>query len=135
MSEEVKAEKSIVDELNKMGQQVADAIKAAWESDDRKKLQNEITEGLQKFGDQVTDAAKKASESDAARQMREQAEKVVAEVRESNVTEDIRKGLLNGLEALNRELGKLLEKLENKTPPAPPPAPEAPEAPEAPKEG
>ncbi len=56
MSEETHVEKNIADELNKLGKQVADAIKAAWESEDRKKLQNEITEGLQKFGDQIIHA-------------------------------------------------------------------------------
>ncbi|MCX6027809.1 MAG: hypothetical protein NT169_00725, partial [Chloroflexi bacterium] len=107
MSEETHVEKNIADELNKLGKQVADAIKAAWESEDRKKLQNEITEGLQKFGDQMTDAAKKAAESDPAKQIKTQAEEVVTKVKESDVTEEVRKGLLGALETVNKELGKL----------------------------
>ena len=43
---------------------------------------------------------------------------VVEEVREADVIEDIRKGILAGLEVLNRELGKLVEKLDI-TPDAP----------------
>jgi hypothetical protein len=134
MSEETYVEKNIADELNKLGKQVADAIKAAWESEDRKKLQGEITEGLQKFGDQVTDAAKKASASEPAKQIKMQAEEVVAKVKESDVTEEIRKGLLTGLETLNKELGKLVERLEAKKAPETPAAPAAPEAPEPPQE-
>ncbi len=131
MTEETRPEKNIADELNRLGKQIADTIKAAWESDDRKKLQTEITEGLQKFGEQVTEATKKAGESDTAKQLREQAEKVAAEVRESNVVEEVRQGLLTGLETLNKELGKLLERLEQgKAPtPAAPPAAEAAEEP------
>ena len=54
MSEEPKVEgRSITEELGKLGKQMADAIKAAWESEDRKKLQAEILDGLQKFGDEV----------------------------------------------------------------------------------
>ncbi len=126
MSEEPKVERNIADELGKLGKQVADAIKAAWESEDRKKLQSEIAEGFQKFGKEVSEAAEKASESETAKELREKAEKVVEEIRESDVVEDVRKGILIGLDALNRELGKLLEKLEPK------PAAEAPAEAEAP---
>lgn len=131
MSEEPKVERSIADELGKLGKQVADAIKAAWESEDRKKLQAEIAEGFQKFGKEVNEAAEKASESETAKELRGKAEKVVEEIRESDVVDDVRKGILTGLDSLNRELGKLLEKLEAKPVPA---ASETPEAPPAPVE-
>lgn len=135
MSEEPKVERNIADELGKLGQQVADAIKAAWESEDRKKLQAEIAEGFQKFGKEVSEATEKASESATAKDLRQKAEKVVGEIRESDVVDDVRKGLLTGLDALNRELGKLLEKLEPKpAAEAPTETPAAPEAPEMPVE-
>lgn len=130
MSEEPKAVRSIADELNKLGTQVADAIKAAWESEDRKKLQTEIAEGVQKFGAQVTEALDKASESEAAKDLREKAEKVVEDLRESDVVEEVRKGILTGLDALNRELGKLLAKLEATPAAEAPPAAEPPASPE-----
>lgn len=131
MSEEPKVERNIADELNKLGKQVADAIKAAWESEDRKKLQTEISEGFQNFGSQVTEALDKASESETAKDLREKAEKVVEDIRESDVVEDVRKGILTGLDALNRELGKLLTKLETR--PAEPEAPAEPEPPASPE--
>ena len=40
-SEEPKVEQNIADELEKLGQQLAKTAKAAWESDERKKLQTE----------------------------------------------------------------------------------------------
>ena len=126
MSEEPKVERNIADELNRLGKQVADAIKAAWESEDRKKLQSELTDGFQKFGAQVTEAMDKASESETAKELRVKAEKVAADIRDRGVVDDVRKGILTGLDTLNRELSKLVEKLESK------PAAEAPEAPEAP---
>jgi hypothetical protein len=138
MSEEPKVEgRSIVDELSKLGQQMAQAIKAAWESDDRKKLQAEILDGLQKFGDEVTEALDKAGQSETAQELRGKAEKVATDVRASSVAEDVRKGVISGLDVINAELGKLVEKLEPKAKPtdeaaAEPEAPVAPEAPEAP---
>ena len=142
MSEDPKVEgRTITDELSKLGKQMADAIKAAWESDDRKKLQTEITEGLQKFGDEVAEALDKAGQSDTAKDLRVKAEKVSADMREKGVVEDVRKGIISGLDALNKELGKLVEKLEPKAKPegaaaaeaevpAETAAPEAPAAPE-----
>jgi hypothetical protein len=140
MSEEPKVEgRSIVDELSKLGQQMASAIKAAWESDDRKKLQAEILDGLQKFGDEVTQALDKAGKTETAQDLKVKAEKVATDVRASAVAEDVRKGIIGGLDVLNQELGKLVEKLEPKatTVEAPvefgaPAAAEAPEAPEPP---
>jgi len=112
MTEETGEEKSISSELARLGKQVADAINVAWQSEDRKKLQAEVTSGLDSFGAQVSDAMRKASESDAATQIRDETEKVVVQIRESDVTGEVRKGLIAGLEVLNRELGKLVERLE-----------------------
>jgi hypothetical protein len=116
VAESTGEEKSVSSELSRLGKQVADAINAAWASEDRKKLQADVTAGLESFGDQVSDAMRKASESEAARQVRDQTEKVVAQVREGDVTGEVRKGLIVGLEVLNRELGKLVERLETAPP-------------------
>jgi hypothetical protein len=131
MSEEPKVEgRSITEELGKLGKQMADAIKAAWESEDRRKLQAEILDGLQKFGDEVTVALDKAGKSETAQDLRVKAEKVAVDVRASTVAEDVRKGIISGLDVLNAEMSKLVEKLEPKAAPAD----EAPAAPEAPAE-
>ncbi len=134
MSEEPKTEKTIADELNKLGKQVAEAIKAAWESDDRKKLQAEITDGLEKFGAQVSEALDHAGKSETAQDLRVKAEKVVTDARDKGVVEDMRKGILVGLDTINKELGKLVEKLETKPAAEAPAAPEAAAEPEAPAE-
>jgi uncharacterized membrane protein YccC len=125
MSEETSQEKSISSELTRLGKQVADAINVAWESEDRKRLQSEITTGLESFGGQVSDALRKASESDAATQVRDQTEKVVVQIRQSDLTGEVRKGLIAGLGILNTELGKLVERLEVEPQPAAPPAAES----------
>ena len=132
MSEGSQPEKSIVQEFSLFGKQVAEAIRAAWESEDRKKLQAELAEGLQRFETEVNQALDKAGQSDAAKQLREQADKVVADVKESKVTEDARKGVIAGLEVLNQELGKLVDKLESKTVPAAEAEPAESAAPESP---
>jgi len=119
---------TITDELSKMGKLVAQAIQAAWESDERKKLEAEVADGLRKFGDEVSAAAKKAGESDTAKQIKTQAEKVAADVQQKDVAGDIRKGLISGLEVINQELGKLVDRLEPKKEPAAEGAAEVPAA-------
>ena len=56
----------------------------------------------------------KASDSDTAKELRVKAEKVAADIREKGVVEDVRQGILTGLDTLNKELSKLVEKLESK---------------------
>ncbi len=118
MSEEPKVDRNIADELGKLGQQVANAAKAVWESEERRKLQAELTRGVEKFSQELTTTLDKAAESEEAKALRVKAEKVVEEVRDADVIDEIRKGILSGLEVLNRELGKLVEKLDI-TPDAP----------------
>ncbi len=112
MSEEGKQERSVSDELNKLGQHFSEVIRTTWESEDRKRIQGEIIEGLRRFGDEVTGALSKVAESDTGKQVTTQTEKVISDVKESGVADDVRKGLLQGLDALNRELSKLSERLE-----------------------
>ena len=131
MNEEPRPKSDITEELSKLGNQVAEALRAAWESEDRRRLQAEVTEGLQKFGDQVEGTVKRASDTDAARRMREQAETVANKAAQSDVVAEVREGLLNGLQALNKELSRLLTRLDNPQAgapesPVPPVAPQPP---------
>lgn len=133
MAEGTGEEKSVSGELSRLGRQVAEAIGTAWESEDRRRLQTEVTQGLENFGNEVSEALRKASESDAARQVREQTEDVITQIREGDVSEQVRKGLISGLAAINEGLGKLLERLEKPSQPdAPAEPPSSPDEPAPP---
>lgn len=111
------SERSIADELAKMGAQLAAAAKTAWESEERKKLQGEIVTGAQRFGQELTSAVTKATDSTQAKELKTRAAQVADDVQKTDVVEEVRKGILVGLEAINRELGKLLDRLETKPEP------------------
>jgi hypothetical protein len=115
VSEEPQAERSIADELAKLGQQLAAAAQKAWDSDERRRLQNEITTGVQRLGQELSGAVGKAADSEQAKELKTRATKVAEDVQKTDVIEEVRKGLLVGLEAINRELGKMLERMEPKT--------------------
>lgn len=114
MGGETTTERSIADELAKLGQQLAAAAKTAWESEERRKLQNEITTGVQRFGQEISTAVNKAAESEQAREFKTRATRVAEDVQKTDVVDEVRKGILVGLEAINRELGKMLERMEPK---------------------
>lgn len=133
-SETTHTERSIADELGRLGAQLAAAAKTAWESDERKRLQGEIVTGVQRAGQELTTAVNKLTESEQAQQVRTRAVKVAEDVQKTDVVEEVRKGILVGLEAINRELGKLLERLESKPGEAETVAPVAAEPPVTPDE-
>lgn len=121
-------------ELNQMGQKLGAAMQAAWESPKRKDLSEEVQEGLTEFSKQVDAAIKTARESKLGEEVRETAEKVVDEVRQSKVLDEIRDGLITGLKQVNAQLDKLLGRMTAKPADAPDAAAEAAEVVEKPAE-
>jgi hypothetical protein len=131
MTQEPRPSTNLSDELTRLVNQVTEAARLAWESEECKRLQTEISEGVKNFSVQVDEAVRRASESETAKKVRTQAEQVAVRARETDVVDDMRQGLLVGLQTLNRELGKLLERLHSSgapvsTGPVPPQAPAAP---------
>jgi predicted RNA-binding Zn ribbon-like protein len=131
MTQEPRPNTNLTEELNRVVNQITEAVRLAWDSDERKRLQAEITDGVKNFSVQIDEAVRKASESETAKNFKTQAEQVAVKARETDVVDDMRQGLLVGLQALNRELGKMLERLQSSpapvsTGPVPPQAPAAP---------
>jgi hypothetical protein len=113
MTQEQRPSTNLSDELTRLVSQVTEAARLAWESEERKRLQMEISEGVKNFSVQVDEAVRRASESETAKKVRMQAEHVAVRAIETDVVDDMRQGLLVGLQTLNRELGKLLERLQS----------------------
>jgi hypothetical protein len=111
MTNEVKSEgadtRTIADELKELGKQLSAALKAVWESEERQELQREISEGLLALGEQIEEAVKTAHESEAFQEAKTDVEQAVAKAKQSDAAQNVRQGLLDGLQSINRELGKL----------------------------
>lgn len=102
--------RAIVDELNKLGHKVSEAIQRAWESDERKQAEEEIRKVLTVAGDRVDEVAADIRASGVPADIREQVGKVMEDLEKSSVTQDLRKSLLAGLRRLNIELTEFLER-------------------------
>ena len=128
MSEEKREGSQIVGELEALGQQLASALRALWQSEESRKFRQEIGEGFAELGKQVDAAFKAAQESDAARQFSEQVKETMDKARESDVVGKVERSLVTGLRELNEQLSKTVSSLQEDEPPAPP-APPGPENP------
>jgi hypothetical protein len=112
---EGEAGRSIADELTNLGEQLGAALKTLWESEERQELQEEISEGVRVLGDQIEQAVKTARESEALEEAKSDVLQAVENARKSGIVQDLRQGLVDVLQSINRELGRLLSEAEEKT--------------------
>ncbi|MCP4165150.1 MAG: hypothetical protein GY759_04555 [Chloroflexi bacterium] len=103
----------LVDELATLGKNLGSALRTLLESPQRYEVEEEVREGFQTVVTEVNDALGKARSSDVAKDVGVKAEKVVESVKTSQVTAELREGLVRGLHSLNIELGHLAEHLNN----------------------
>ena len=96
-------------ELKDLGRQFADTLRTAWNSQERQRIEAEIREGVKSFADEVDKAIREAKESPTAARVREEAGQVVNKVETTDVGRRVRSGLVQGLQWLSEELGKLAD--------------------------
>jgi hypothetical protein len=101
-------------ELKDLGRQFADTLRTAWNSQERQRIEAEIREGVKSFADEVDKAIREAKESPTAARVREEAGQVVNKVEATDVGRRVRSGLVQGLQWLSEELGRLADQF---TPP------------------
>jgi hypothetical protein len=106
MTEEKKPGGEIVDELHALGEQLATAVKALWDSEDARKVRQEIGDGFVELSHQVDEAIQTAKESEAAKEFETKVKETMDKARESDVAGQVQEGLVTGLRQLNDELSK-----------------------------
>ena len=131
MTEEKKPESKLLDELNALGQQLSAAVKDMWENEDSRKLRQEIGDGFLELGQQVDAAISTTQESEAAKQFSGQVREAVDRARESDLADELERGLVTGLKELNKGLSSFLSSIESKPPAAAEPEADSDPEPEA----
>jgi len=99
-------------ELRHLGKQLGQTATAAWGSETSRTVRSQIGDALNEMVQQLDAAAKKISSHEETQKLRQQAERVVDSVRESEIREEIQEGLLTGLKELNTQLEKVVKKLD-----------------------
>lgn len=109
---------SIARELQELGRQLANTVRAAWESEQRQEIQQEMTDGIRSLRDQLTETVETVRTNPRTRtmtqSMKEQIGKAAETTRVTEVVDDVREGLTLGLAELNDQLRRLSTRLERR---------------------
>ncbi|MCI0395654.1 MAG: hypothetical protein L0332_27130 [Chloroflexi bacterium] len=115
-----KGESEVAAELRNLGRQFAETLRTAWNSQERQKFESEVREGVKSFADEVDKVIRELRESPAAQKAKEEATTLKTKVEAAEVGQKARTGLVQGLNWLSEELGKLANQFTppEKEPPA-----------------
>jgi len=103
------AQRDVVEELKGLGKQFAETLQAAWNSEERQKVESEVREGMKSFVNEVDKAIRQVKESDVASKVKVEATEVKTKVESSDLGQKARDGFAQGLQWLSEELGKLAD--------------------------
>ncbi len=101
---------TISDQLNELGKNLRQALQAAWESEERRKLQKEIEDGLANLGSSLSQAANEFSSSPTGQNLKADVEDLRERWRSGEVSSKARTEILEALHKANEELQKAIHK-------------------------
>ena len=110
MSEEKPHNESLPDEFQALGKNLVEAMRAAWESPERKRLQQEIESGLVELESAIKREAENFSNSPTGQQVKNDVNKIGEKINTSETPELIRQELIKALQAANFELQNIINR-------------------------
>ncbi len=109
---------NLVEELNRLGSKFAEVVQVAWESEERKRLEQDVKRGLSSLATNLEEGLKKVGENPQTKEflnMAEDAATTVADrVQKSKVAQELGDNLLNGLRSLTEQIDKLASEMQSK---------------------
>ncbi len=106
-----RAGQELIDELTSLGQKFAEVVEVAWNSDDRKRLEDDLRKGLVSVAENLEVGLKKVSETKETKEILAKAEDVATKVRSSKVANDLADALAAGLRQLSESLDKWADEM------------------------
>lgn len=110
MSENVPSENDLTEEFRKLGKNLADALRTAWESPERKKFQQEIENGINEMGTTLTNEFGTFMESPTGQRLKSDVQDLGEQIRTSEAQQRARDELLNALRRANIEIQQATER-------------------------
>ena len=107
---------NISEQLNELGKNLRTALHAAWESEERRKLQKEIEDGLANLGESLSQAAKEFSDSPTGQSLKTDVKDMRDRWQSGEMGSKVRSEVTEALRKVNEELQKATRK-----PPSNPP--------------
>lgn len=115
MSEKPPDEESLTSALHKLGENLLQTLQAAWDSPERKKLQQEIEDGLNDITQTVERQVEDFKQSPTGEQLKADIDDLRERVRSGEAEAQLRQELLKALQTINTELEKASARLRNVT--------------------
>lgn len=99
----------VVEELRNLGRQFGETMRAAWNSEERRKFEHEMREGVQTFAQEVDKAFKDVAASDPAQRARSEASELKDKATSADIGQKTQSSLAKGLRWFSDELSKLAD--------------------------
>jgi hypothetical protein len=115
MTDDPRPEGNLEDEFQVLGKNLVAALRAAWDTPERKRVQEELISGLNGLGSSIKHEADNFAGSPAGQQIKNGVEQVSERLRSAETQDKVRQELLNALKAANLELQKVIEHWSTKT--------------------
>jgi hypothetical protein len=103
------SEENLTEEFRNLGKNLMEAVRAAWESPERRKLQQEIHSGLNELGATIRKEAESIGESPAGQRIKSEVKDAQQRIRSGEVEARVRDELLSALKTVNTELQKVID--------------------------
>lgn len=115
MSENKPPEANLADEFRQFGKNLTEALRAALQSPESKRLQQEITTGLGDLGRTLEREANNLKESPAGKQFRSDVEDLKQRMRTGEVEAKVRDDLTTAMRSVNDQLRRVVDSWESRS--------------------
>lgn len=105
-TEQKQGPEDIIGELNKLGENLAKALRTMWDSEERKSIERELRAGVEQMSRHVNQAVETAKVDEKLKQAGTQVKQAMDSAHLPEMMADLRKGLAEGLKRLNVEVEK-----------------------------
>lgn len=110
MSENKAPENDIAEEFRNLGKNLAEAMRTAWESPERKRFQQEIEDGINAMGTTLRDEFENFIESPTGQRLRSDVKGVGEQIRTSETQQRAREELIAALKRANIEIQRATQR-------------------------
>jgi hypothetical protein len=109
----------LMDELNRLGGKFVEVVEVAWNSDQRRRIEDDLRKGLQSLAVSLEDGLRHLGESKQTQEFvdtaEEVAESVTAKVRSSKIANELAAALAVGLRSLSERMDRLAKDMQAKS--------------------
>ena len=108
MASENKQPRSFDNEFERLGENLRQAVEAAWQSEERKRISEDLQAGIEEFGETLNRTANEFIESPTGQKMRAEVDDFSQRVQEGEVADRVESELLSVLNRLNQKLEEVI---------------------------